>query len=317
MMVQRLGQLVISLFVAATVVFFLLEVLPGDPAAIMLGVGAEESTLAAVRIELGLDRPVLDRYFSWIFGLLTLDLGQSYFYGGSVADLVAERLSVSAPLAILAIALSTGIAIPLGVFAAALRGTIIDSSILLFAQLGLAIPNFWFAILLSLLFSVTLQWTPAVGFPGWEAGLGSGLHALILPVIALALPQAAILTRVTRSSVLEAIGADYVRTAYAKGFSRNAVLFREVLRNALIPVLTILGLQMTFLIAGTVIIENVFALPGLGRLVFQAVSQRDLAVVQGVVLVIAATAIIVSFVVDILYTLADPRLRTQRLGAVS
>ncbi|MGL4444616.1 MAG: ABC transporter permease, partial [Alsobacter sp.] len=179
-------------------------------------------------------------------------------------------------------------------------------------QIGIAVPNFWFAMLLVLLFAITLRWLPSGGFPGWNAGVWPGLRALILPAVALALPQASILARVMRSSLLETLSDDYVRTARAKGLSQGQALRRHALRNALIPVLTIMGLQFSFLLAGTIIIENVFYLPGLGRLVFQAINQRDLMVVKSVVMLLVTSVIVVNFLVDIAYAIVDPRLRRGR-----
>lgn len=306
---KRLLTLIATLLVASLVVFLVLEVLPGDPAAVMLGVNARPDTLAAVRAELGLDGPAWLRYLLWVQGMLHGDFGKSYTYSVPVAELIVERVAISLPLALLAITLSTALAIPLGVLAAARRNRAADLCVGLFAQLGVAVPNFWFAILLVLLFSVVLGWLPAGGFAGWDAGIGPALGSLLLPTIALALPQAAILTRVTRSAVLEQLGEDYLRTARAKGLSRGAVLWRHAVRNALIPVVTIMGLQFSFLLAGTIIIENVFYLPGLGRLLFQAIAQRDLIVVKDLVVLLAGTVVIVNFVVDLVYAVLDPRLR--------
>ncbi|MBL4825346.1 MAG: ABC transporter permease [SAR324 cluster bacterium] len=306
---KRLFALVITLLVSSLVIFLVLEILPGDPASIILGIGAQEDTLAALRAEMGLDLSAPERYFRWISGIMSGDFGRSYTYDTPVSELILERLSLSLPLALLAISLSTFLAIPLGVFAAANHKRIADTGIMGFAQLGVAIPNFWFAILLILFFSVKLGWFSAGGFAGWEMGLAAALKSLTLPAIALALPQAAILARVTRSAVLETVREDFVRTARAKGLSRNAALWRHAVRNALIPVVTILGLQLSFLLAGTIIIENVFYLPGLGRLLFQAISQRDLVVVKNIVILLAATVIIVNFLVDMFYVALDPRLR--------
>jgi peptide/nickel transport system permease protein len=249
------------------------------------------------------------QYFSWVGGLVTGDLGRSYTYGVPVARLIGERVSVSLPLALMAIVLSTAIAIPAGVMAAARHNRAADVGLSLFAQVGIAIPNFWFAMLLILFFAVILGWFPAGGFAGWDAGTWPALRSLILPAVALALPQAAILTRVTRSSVLEVLREDHVRTARAKGLTRSAALWRHAVRNALIPVVTIMGLQFSFLLAGTIIIENVFYLPGLGRLLFQAIAQRDLIVVQSLVVLLAGTVIVVNFLVDLAYLGLDPRLR--------
>ena len=308
-MFLRLTALMVTLFVASLLIFLLLEILPGDPAAVILGVGAQEDTLRALRAELGLDLPAPVRYLNWLGEVLQGDLGRSYTYDTPVQELLLNRVELSLPLALLAILLSTGIAIPLGVFAASRHRKVADTGIMGFAQLGVAVPNFWFAILLILLFSVKLGWFSAGGFAGWDAGWIPAFKSLFLPAVALALPQAAILARVTRSSVLETVQEDYIRTARAKGLSRSQALWRHAVRNALIPVVTILGLQLSFLLAGTIIIENVFYLPGVGRLLFQAIAQRDLIVVKNLVLVLAATVVLINFLVDLLYAVLDPRLR--------
>jgi peptide/nickel transport system permease protein len=226
-----------------------------------------------------------------------------------VIDLVRERMAVSLPLALIALALSTIIAIPVGVFSASRHGRAGDTVAMGTAQVGVAIPNFWFALLLIYLFAVWLRWVPAGGFPGWKAGAWPALRALILPAIALALPQAAILSRVTRQALVEVLAEDYIRTARAKGMPWRAVLWRHALRNALIPVVTIMVLQFDFLLAGTIIIENIFYLPGLGRLVIQAITQRDLVVVESVVMLLVAAVIAINLVVDLSYAVVDPRLK--------
>lgn len=309
---KRLAIGVATLFVASLVVFAVLEILPGDPAQLMLGMNATPEAVAALRDEMGLNQPVVFRYLDWIGGMLTLDFGRSFTYSVPVSELVADRVVVSLPLAIMALFLSTAIAIPVGIFSAERRGRAGDAITMGTAQLGVAIPNFWFALILVYIFAVWLQLVPAGGFRGWSAGVWPGVKSLILPAVALALPQAAILARVTRSALLEVLGEDYIRTARAKGIPRRAVLWRHALRNALIPVLTILGLQFSFLLAGTIIIENVFYLPGLGRLVFQAITQRDLIVVESVVMLLVAAVIIVNILVDISYAIVDPRLRIAR-----
>ena len=301
-----------TLVVASLVVFGVLEILPGDPARLMLGFEATEDAVQALRVEMGLDQPLLWRYLDWVGGLLTLDFGRSYTYSVPVIDLVSERVVVSLPLAVIALMLSTAIAIPVGVFSASRRGRPADTISMGAAQVGVAVPNFWFALLLIYVFAVWLRLVPAGGFPGWTAGAWPALKALMLPAVALALPQAAILARVTRSALLEVLGEDYIRTARAKGMPRRTVLWRHALRNAMIPVLTILGLQFAFLLAGTIIIENVFYLPGLGRLIFQAITQRDLIVVESVVMLLVASVIVVNLLVDLSYALVDPRLRVNR-----
>jgi peptide/nickel transport system permease protein len=304
----RLASLVLSLIAASIVIFLVLEVVPGDPAQFMLGLNATPEATAALRTALGLNGPLLERYFTWVLGLLHGDFGISYTYKVPVSGLIADRIWISLPLAIYALALSTLIAFPVGILAAVRRNSATDVGIMGATQVGLAVPNFWFAMLLVLLFSITLRWFSAGGFPGWQDPL-LALKALTLPAVALALPQASILARVMRSSLLDTLGEDYIRSARAKGLSRGQTLWRHALRNALIPVLTIIGLQFSFLLAGAIIIENVFFLPGLGRLVFQGITSRDLIVVKSVVMLLVFAVILVTFLVDITYALVDPRLR--------
>ncbi len=309
---MRLLSLTLSLVAASVVIFAVIEVIPGDPAAYMLGLNADPDAVAALRDELGLNGSVLSRYLHWIGGALQGDFGQSYTYRVPVSELILQRTQVSGPLAIYALLLSVLIAFPVGIIAASRRGKPADYGIMAATQLGIAVPNFWFAMLLVLVFAVKLHWVSAGGFPGWDGGLFTGLKALTLPAIALALPQASILARVLRSSLLDTLHQDYIRTARAKGLSRRQTLMRHALRNGLIPVLTILGLQFSFLLAGAIIIENVFFLPGLGRLIFQAITQRDLIVVESVVMLLVFAVILVNFTVDIAYAIADPRLRRHR-----
>lgn len=312
-LMRRLASLFATLAVASVVVFAVLELLPGNAAQVILGESATPESLAALQHQLGLDRPAAERYAAWVGGLLQGRTAHSISYDTPTAELIAERLRVTLPLAAMAMVLTVAIALALGVYAAARHRRLGDVTVMAASQVGIAIPNFWFAILLILLFAVKLQWVSAGGFPGWSeddgGGLLPGLLALLLPAVALAAVQAAILARVTRSAVLEVMREDFVRTARAKGLSRRQALFRHVLRNAMIPVLTVSGLQFANLVTGTIVVENVFVLPGLGRLVFQAIANRDLVVVRDVVLLLAAIVVIVNFVVDLLYALVDPRLR--------
>lgn len=309
---KRLGVGLLTLLFASAVVFAMLEIVPGDPARVMLGMNATEDAVQALREQMGLNQPLLQRYLSWFGGMLTGNFGRSYTYSVPVFDLVMERLVVSLPLALIALFLSTVIAIPVGLFAASRRGSAADTAVIGASQIGVAIPNFWFALLLVYVFAVGLRLLPAGGFPGWGAGVWPALKSLILPALALALPQAAILARVTRSALLDVLTEDYIRTARAKGLPSRQVLWRHAMRNALIPVLTILGMQFSFLLAGTIIIENVFYLPGLGRLIFQAITQRDLIVVESVVMLLCATVILVNLLVDMSYAAVDPRLRARQ-----
>jgi len=308
---KRLGSLCLSLIVASLVIFACIEIVPGDPASFMLGINAQPDTIQALRVELGLDQSLAQRYLGWVGGLLGGDMGTSYTYRTPVSDIVSDRLQVSLPLALYALMLTVVVAFPVGILAAARRGSVTDITVMGATQLGVAIPNFWFAILMVILFAINLRWFSAGGFPGWDAGIFPAMKALTLPAIALALPQASILSRVMRSSLLDTLSEDYMRTARAKGLTRRQVLWRHALRNAMIPVLTIIGLQFSFLLAGAIIIENVFFLPGLGRLVFQAITQRDLIVVESVVMLLVFAVILVNFLVDIAYAWVDPRIRVR------
>lgn len=305
---RRLTSLILSLAAASVVIFLVVEVAPGDPASYMLGLNAQPETVAALRTELGLDQPKLHRYLSWVGGMMTGDFGISYTYRTPVAQMVTERLWISLPLALFALTLAILLAFPAGLIAAATRGRAPDFGVMAFSQIGVAVPNFWFAMLLVLFFAITWRIFPSGGFPGWEDPV-QAIRALTLPAIALALPQAAILARVLRSSLIDTLGEDYIRTARAKGLTRRQTMWRHGVRNALIPVLTIIGLQFSFLIAGGIIIEQVFYLPGLGRLIFQSISQRDLIVVESAVMLLVFAVILVNFITDLAYALADPRLR--------
>jgi len=272
---KRFTSLLLSLIAASVVIFAIIEIIPGDPAAFILGVNARDDTLLALREQMGLNDPILVRYLNWVAGLLQGDFGTSWTYKTPVADLIADRIWVSLPLAIFALLLSTLIAFPAGIIAAARRGGPADVSIMGATQLGVAIPNFWFAMILVLIFAINLRWFSAGGFPG------------------------------------DTLGEDYIRSARAKGLSHRQTLWRHAVRNAMIPVLTIIGLQFSFLLAGGIIIEQVFFLPGLGRLIFQSISARDLIVVESVVMLLVFVVIIVNFAVDLAYALVDPRLRTK------
>ena len=311
LILRRLTGLAATLLVVSILIFVVMDLLPGDPASIMLGTSASPDTLAALQRELGLDQPLPLRYLEWLGGLLHGDLGLSYTYGVPVAGLIADRLAVTLPLAAMAILLSVAVAVPLGVQAARHHNSALDLAIGLFSYVGIAVPAFWLGLLLVLIFATTLGWMPAGGFPGWEAGPLAAMKALILPSLALALPQAAVLMRVTRSAVLEVLGEDFVRTARAKGLGEGAAVWRHALPAALVPIITVLGLQSTFLVAGAVLVENVFNLPGLGRLAYQSLSQRDVMVMQDVVLLFAAMVIVMNFLVDLAYLVVDPRLRAD------
>src|SRR5271157_4754369 len=308
--IQRIALFVATLLFASLIVFAVMNLLPGNAAETMLGPTATPEAVAALSHKLGLDQPAHLRYAHWIGGALRGDFGVSYAYGSPIAPLIASSLSVSAPLAILAMALAAFIALVAGVYAADRRRRPGDAIVMGASQIGLAVPNFWLAILLVIVFAVQLRVVPAGGFPGWGEPLRA-LGALVLPAVALGVVQAAILTRVTRSAVIEALNEDFMRTARAKGVSRRAALWRHALPNALVQILTIMGLQFANLIAGAIVVENVFVLPGLGRLMLQSISNRDTLVVENGVMLLAVIVIGLNFIVDLACAAIDPRLRSR------
>ena len=312
---KRFVTLLATLIGASIVVFLVLEILPGNAAQILMGPDASPDAVAALATKLGLDQPASLRYWQWVSGLVVGNMGDSYAYSSPVLDLVLERLALTVPLALMAMVITTVLALAAGVYAAARHNKLGDVGVMGLAQIGIAIPNFWFAILLILLFSVKLQWFSAGGFPGWTEDAGGSpleaLKALLLPAIALAVVQAAILARITRSAVLEVLREDFVRTARAKGLTQRAALWGHVLRNAMIPVVTVMGLQFANLLAGTIVVENVFYLPGLGRLMIDSIFARDYPVLQGCLLFTACIYVVINLVVDMCYPLFDPRVSVQ------
>ncbi|HVZ44568.1 MAG TPA: ABC transporter permease [Ramlibacter sp.] len=310
-LVKRFITLLATLVATSVVVFLVLEILPGNAAQVLMGPDASPDAVMALAHKLGLDRPAPGRYVEWVSGMLTGDFGLSYAYSTPVVDLVKERLALTVPLAMIAMALTTLIALAAGIFAAARHNKLGDVGVMGLTQVGIAIPNFWFAILLILLFSVQLGWFSAGGFEGWGEGVWQGIKALLLPALSLAVVQSAILARITRSAVLEVLREDFVRTARAKGVSQRGTLWKHALRNALIPVITVMGLQFAELLAGTIVVESVFYLPGLGRLIFQSISNRDLIVVRDCVMLLAAMVVVVNFAVDLLYAVIDPRVKAS------
>lgn len=311
---KKLCSFLLTMLAAMVLIFLVLQVLPGDPALVMLGPDAQPDTLAALHAQLGLDQPLVQRFASWVWEMAHGDLGISYAYRVPVSGMVLERLAVTLPLALMAIVITIVVSLALGVYAATNNRRLRGQAIMALTQFGIAVPNFWFGLLLILFFSIYLGWFPAGGFPGWSAGVGPALQALLLPACALALVQAAILTRVTRAALLEVLHDDFIRTARSTGLSRRQVLWRHALQNAMVPVATVMGLQFASLIAGTIVIENVFALPGLGRLIFQAVEQRDLIVVRTMVVLLVGVVVAMNYLVDIAYLFIDPRLRVRPSG---
>ncbi len=308
----RLGGMALTLLLGSVIVFLLLNALPGDPALVMLGLDATPDAVVRLHHQLGLDLPLPLRYLRWAGGLLTLHLGTSLTYAVPVSQLLADRLRITLPLAGITLLLSVAIGLPVGVAAAARQGRVSDTAIMVAAQLFKAIPDFWGGVLLILLFALVLHWLPSGGFPGWEPSPLAALRALVLPALALALPQAAILARFMRSATLGALSEDFVRTARAKGLGTQAALWRHAVPNALVPVITLVGIQFPLLLTGTIIVETVFDLPGLGRLVLEAIDQRDLPVVQDIVLLLVGLVVLVNVAVDLAALRLDPRLGGER-----
>jgi peptide/nickel transport system permease protein len=308
---KRSIALIATLLLVSIAIFVVMAVIPGDPAQIILGINATPETLNNLREQLGLNRPLIVQYLDWIGSMMQGDLGRSLTYDVPISRLFADRLLVTLPLSLMAILFALTISIPLGIYAATHQNRVGDYGAMIFSQIGLAVPAFWAGILLILLFSVKLGWMSAGGFVWWGEDPWGAVRSLLMPAFALGLIRAAVLTRLTRSSMIEVLREDYVRTARAKGIPPRLVVYKHALFNAVIPVLTIVGMQMGQLLTGAIIIENVFYLPGLGRLLFQAIGQRDLPVVREGVLLIACLIILINFVVDILYAWFDPRIRLE------
>ena len=306
---RRAAAFVATLFFVSVLVFVVVRVLPGDPALVIIGAEGSPEAAARLREALGLNRPIAVQYGEWLGRALRGDLGVSLQYDVPVARLILSRLPVTIPLTLMAAAFMLTAALPLGLYAARHHRRAGDYLAMLVSQIGIAVPGFWAGLLLILLFSVRLGWVESGGFAGWSSGLWPGVRSLLLPAFALGLFQTAVLVRATRSSLLDVLREDYVRTARAKGVGELSVLGKHTLRNAMIPITTVAGLQLGQLMAGAIILESVFALPGIGRLVLGAITARDLPLVQGVTLFVASTIVLINFIVDLLYGVLDPRIR--------
>ena len=306
---RRVAAFVATLFFVSALVFIVIRILPGDPAAVIMGTEGSPEAAARLREAMGLNRPLLVQYADWLTRALRGDLGTSIQYDVPVGRLIVTRLPVTLPLMLLAAFFMVFVALPLGIFAATRHRRLGDYVTMVISQLGIAVPSFWAGLLLILLFSVRLGWVQSGGFAGWDEGFWPALRSLLLPAIALGFFQAAVLIRATRSAVLDVLREDYVRTARAKGVREALVVVKHTFRNAMIPVVTVAGLQLGQLIAGSIILESVFALPGLGRLALNAITARDLPVVQGVTLFVASSIVAINFAVDLAYAMLDPRIR--------
>lgn len=308
---RRLLAVAPTVLVVATVTFIALQIVPGDIAQVMLGTDARPEDVAQLRREFGLDRPVVVRYLEWLARLARLDLGTSISYRERVATLIGQRLPVTVSVALAAMLVALAIALPLGIAAARRAWSPLDLAVLAGSQAGLAVPTFWMGILLLLAFAAARPMFPLQGYVALTTDPLQWLWHLILPAIALGVERAAALSRLVRASVLDELNRDYVRTARSKGLGGGVIIRRHVLRNAFIPVLTVAGLQLGFLLGGTIVLEQVFGLPGLGRLMLQGIYARDLVVVQGAVMTIAIAFALLNLIVDLLYAAVDPRITYQ------
>lgn len=309
--IQRVAILVASLFASSVLVFGFMTVLPGDPARVALGVNASDEAVAQLRTQFGLDRSLVTQYLDWVGGLLSTNLGQSYVSRADIGPQVSDRLQVSLWLVVTSMLIAAVIAIPLGALSALRHRRPSGLVLSALSQIGVAVPAFLAGILLITLFAVQLGWLPANGWTPPATDPAMFLKQLVLPALSLGLVQGAVLTRYVRSAVLDVQREDYVRTARAKGLSPAAALRRHGLRNAAVPVVTVLGLQLATLLIGAVVVERVFVIPGMGSLLLDAVAQRDLKIVQDVVMVLVVAVLVVNLVVDLLYVAIDPRLRVR------
>lgn len=313
--IRRIIQILPTLLFVLLTVFILMKLIPGDTAAVLLGPEARAEDIAAYRAELGLDQPVVTQFLLYVKRVLTGDFGKSLIYKQDVVSLIFERFPTTLILSLSALCIAFIIGVPLGILSAIKHNSFSDLLITIISLLGISIPIFWFGMMLILLFSLQLGWLPAVGLGSMSNGLWDVISHLILPSFALAILSLGTITRFTRSSMLEVLRQDYIRTANAKGLKKGKVLYRHALRNALVPIITVIGLQLGNLLAGAVLTETVFALPGLGKLMVDGILRRDFLLVQGEVLFIALVYIIVNLLVDILYAVVNPKIRTSYRGA--
>ncbi|GAB2979832.1 ABC transporter permease [Amycolatopsis acidiphila] len=311
-LLRRTAILVVSVFVASTIVFAFMAVLPGDPAQVALGVNTTPELLARTRHDFGLDRPLVTQYLSWMGGVLHGDFGRSYVTGEAIGPQLVDRLGVTLWLVGAGMLVALVLAIPFGTLAATWHRRASGAAISGLSQLGVAVPAFLAGILLVQVFAVQLRWLPSGGWTPPDQNAGEFVRGLILPALSLGIVQAAVLTRYVRSAVLDTLNQDYLRTARSKGLRPYPALLRHGLRNAAVPVVTVLGLQLTTLLIGAVVVERVFVLPGLGSMLLDSVSSRDLLTVQGIVLVLVVAVLLVNYLVDVLYVVIDPRLRVRR-----
>ncbi|MCC2250299.1 ABC transporter permease [Virgibacillus sp. AGTR] len=307
----KLATFVATMTLVSIIIFFVFQLLPGNPAHIILGIEAEQAQIQQLEQELGLDKQATERYVDWVTGLFQADLGESLKYQLPVSDILVDRIPVTFSLGILSILLTIIIGIPLGILIARTKGKWISVVLSIMTQLGIAIPSFWFGFILILVFGVILSLFPTYGYVPWSEDFFGALRALFLPSLVIAISNIAVIIRYLRNTILDQANMEYVRTARCKGLTERKIMYGHILRNALIPVITILGLTIADTLGGSIIIENVFALPGLGNLLIESISSRDFPLVQSMVLYIAVLVITINFIVDLLYKVIDPRIRAK------
>ena len=306
---RRVVLLVITLVLVSLITFSVFQVMPGDPIRIMLGTEADETQVQMLEEELGLNRPLYEQYFGWIKGVITGDLGQSIRFSKPVSELIVDRLPVTISLAVITLTIVVLVAIPLGIFVARRQNKFSDVALSSVTQLGMAIPSFWLGMLLILYLGMNISFFSVSGYVPWTKSITGALGSLLLPALTIAIPQIAVKFRYVRNAILEQLRLDYVRTVRSKGMTESLVMYKHVLRNSMIPILTIFGLITAEVVAGTIIVEQVFGLPGIGRLLITSISYRDFPLVQGIVMYITLVVVFVNFIVDILYSILDPRIR--------
>lgn len=308
-LLSRLGGMLVVMAIVAVLVFALTRAAPGDPVAVLLGDQATAEDIARVKKVYGLDKPLPVQFGLWLRELAHGNLGESIFLQRPVTQALWERAEPTTLLALMAIGIATLIGVPCGIVSAISRGSLVDQFFTGFAMLGASVPSFWLGLVLMQIFAVSLGWFPVSGYGDPGASLAARIHCLVLPATVLGVLNSALITRFTRASMLDVLGEDYVRTARAKGLAENRVVLKHALRNALVPIITVIGLTVALMIGGAVVTETVFGLPGVGNLVVSAVVRRDYPVIQGALLVVAVIYVVINFLVDLLYTLVDPRVK--------
>jgi len=307
--VRRIIGLIPVLLLVGVTAFFLVHIIPGDPAAVMLGADATPQQIEQIRQDMGLNKPLYVQFAIWIGKVVRGDLGESYFLGRSVSSALIERLPATISLAVVSLCIAVLIGVPAGIVAAIKQNKIMDQAVMVMALIGVSVPSFWLGLTLMLVFSVNLRWFPSGGYVPLTQNFLQGLRCMIMPAFALGFMQAALIARMARSSMLEVLRQDYIRTARSKGLRERLVILRHALKNAMIPVLTVIGIAFGVLLGGAIIVETVFTYPGVGRLVVKAVQRRDYPLVQGALLLISCIYVIVNLLVDILYPMLDPRIK--------